>query len=180
MQPQGFFIHDEVLKLKAYVLLSQLLATYEFEKLAYSFDSPDVVNELIGCGDQELQKNIMSLAALARTNDDVRGGLAAHFSAHPKGVGTLSIDDGAPEPLSPREACNKIIHNKTVKLAGELTSVHPLYADAYALNRITDDQEYRVPFLSICGQAQGKNGKKWEAKVNMVQWIFAVAFFGGF
>lgn len=180
MQIQGFFIHDETLKLKGYVLLSQLLAMNEFDKLAYSFDAPDAVNELIECGDQELQKNIMSFAALSRANDDVRGGLTTHFEKHPKGVGTLTIADQAATALSPREACNKIIHNETVKLEFEVTTVHPLYADAYAINGIDDDLEYRVPFLSISGQAQGKNGKKWEAKVNMIQWIFAVAFFGGF
>lgn len=55
--------------------------------------------------------------------------------------------------------------------------MHPLYAEAYKLNNITDDKEYRIPVLTLSGERQ--NGKGWTAEVNMIQWIMALAYFGG-
>ncbi|SFI37697.1 hypothetical protein SAMN04515618_12026 [Collimonas sp. OK307] len=178
MYQQGLYIYEETLQHHAYVLLSQLLAMHEFENLAYYPGCADVVSALMGVGEPELNRNIMSLAALSRANDDARGGLAIHLEQAPKGVGVITKNGGGDEVLSAREACNKIIHNTAVKLEFEATTEHPLYADAYKLNSIEDNKEYRVPFLILSGKAQGVNGKEWLARINMIQWIFAVANFG--
>lgn len=175
MYEQGFYAWEETLKHNAYILMCQLLAMENFGKLAYFSDAPDLVNDLLSAGDPELNKNIMSLAALARANDDSRSGLAQHSAQHPNGVGTLT-QDGNDAVLTAREACNKLIHSKSSSLTFESTTEHPLYAEAYRLNGIEDDEEYRIPFLTLRGERQ--NGREWVARVNMVQWIFAVAGFG--
>ncbi|GAA5012949.1 hypothetical protein GCM10025794_01130 [Massilia kyonggiensis] len=150
---------------------------HEIEKLAYYPGCNDAVETLLAVGDPELNRNIMSLAALARANDDGRGGLKTHFEQNPNGVGTLT-KNGQSEPLSPREACNKIIHNTTVQLTFEVTVEHPLYAEAYRKNNVVDDKEYRVPYLEITGKGQGEGGKPWSARVDLIKWIFATALFG--
>lgn len=175
MYEQGFYAWEETLKHTAYVLMCQLLSMESFGKLAYFSDAPDAVNDLLGWGEAELNKNIMSLAALARANDDARQGLAWHSEQHPAGVGTLT-QDGKAEALTAREACNKLIHSKSSKLIFETTREHPLYAEAYRLNGIEDDNNYRVPFLEVTGERQ--NGREWVARVDMIKWIFAVTGFG--
>jgi len=175
MYEQGFYAWEGTLKHTAYILMCQLLSMESFGKLAYFSDAPDAVNDLLGWGDAELNKNIMSLAAFARANDDARKGLARHSEHHPTGVGTLTQDD-TEEALTAREACNKLIHSKSSKLIFETTRAHPLYAEAYRLNNIEDDSEYRLPFLEVTGERQ--NGREWTARVDMIKWIFAVAAFG--
>lgn len=177
MFKQTLYIHEETLQHHAYVLLCQLLSMHEIEKLAYYPGCNDAVESLLAVGEPELNRNIMSLAALARANDDGRGGLKAHLAQHPNGVGTLT-KNGQSETLSPREACNKIIHNTTVRLTFVTTTAHPLYAEAYRLNKVQDNRDYCVPYLEITGKGQGEAGKPWSARVNLIQWIFAIALFG--
>lgn len=177
MFQQALYIHEETLQHHAYVLLCQLLSMHEIEKLAYYPGCNDVVESLLAVGEPELNRNIMSLAALARANDDGKGGLKAHLAQNPGGVGTLTKNDQY-EALSPREACNKIIHNTTVRLTFEVTADHPLYSEAYRQNKVEDDKEYRVPYLEITGKGQGEGGKPWSARVDLIKWIFAIATFG--
>jgi hypothetical protein len=177
MFQQALYIHEETLQHHAYILLCQLLSMHEIEKLAYYPGCNDAVETLLAVGDPELNRNIMSLAALARANDDGRGGLKTHFEQNPSGVGTLT-KNGQSEPLSPREACNKIIHNTTVQLTFEVTAEHPLYADAYRRNNVEDHKDYRAPYLEITGKGQGEGGKPWSARVDLIKWIFAAALFG--
>lgn len=177
MSEQALYIYEETLQQHAYILLCQLMSMHEIENLAYSFGVHDAVASLMAVGEPELNRNVMSLAALARANDDSREGLKTHLVKNPAGVGTLTRNDLI-EILSAREACNKIIHNTTVRLIFETTTEHPLYAEAYRQNRIEDDREYRVPYLEITGRGQGEGGKPWEARVDLVKWIFAAAFFG--
>lgn len=178
MPPQGFYIEEESLKTLAYNLVSQLLAMHDLDNLAYSPYAPDAVNDLLQFGEKEWVRNAMSLAALSRANDDTRGGLKEHLTRFPHGVGTLTIEGQEDKVLSPRDACNKIIHNTSVELDFEVTRDNPLYTEAYKLNWIQTDCEYRVPYLLIQGKGQGEKGKAWNAKVNMIQWIFAAAYFG--
>lgn len=105
MYEQGFHACEETLRHHAYILMCQLLAIENFADLAYYPGAPDVINDLLGLEEPEMNKNIMSLAALARANDDARDGLAQHAKNHPSGVGTL-IQNGATEVLTAREACN--------------------------------------------------------------------------
>jgi hypothetical protein len=174
---QGFYGFEETLRHHAYLLLCQLFAMFEFNKLAYYEDAPDVVNDLLAVEEPELNKNIMMLAALARANTDARGGLAAHEKEHPNGVGTISVEGKEDAILTAREACNKIIHCIDVKLEFVTEKEHPLYAEAYKGAGIKDDKEYRVPYLHLNGKAQ--NGNPWTARLNMVQWTMAIAMFGG-
>jgi hypothetical protein len=177
MFQQALYIHEETLQHHAYILLCQLLSMREIENLAYYPGCNDAVETLLAVGEPELNRNIMSLAALARANDDGRDGLKAHLVQNPGGVGTLTRN-GKPEILSVREACNKIIHNTKVQLTFETTSEHPLYAEAYRANKIDDDRDYRVPYLEITGKSQGEGGKPWSAQVDLIKWIFATALFG--
>lgn len=177
MFEQALYVHEETLQHHAYILLCQLLSMREIENLAYYQGCHDVVAVLLAVGEPELNRNIMSLAALARANDDGRDGLKTHLAQNPSGVGTLTRN-GQSEVLSAREACNKIIHNITVRLTFETTKEHPLYAEAYRQNKIDDNRLYHVPYLEITGQGQGEKGKPWEARVDLIKWIFATALFG--
>ncbi|WP_070360944.1 hypothetical protein [Duganella sp. HH105] len=177
MSEQALYIHEETLQKHAYILLCQLMSMHDIENLAYYPGCHDAVASLMATGEPELNRNIMSLAALARANDDSRDGLKTHLAENPAGVGTLTRNEKS-EILSAREACNKIIHNTSVRLTFETTVEHPLYAEAYRQNKIDDDREYRVPYLAIAGKGQGEGGKPWVARVDLIKWIFATALFG--
>ncbi|QZA78579.1 hypothetical protein K4H28_03950 [Deefgea tanakiae] len=177
MISQGIYISDETLRYSAYILLCQLLASKPFEELAYYPDCDDVVNSLMSIGDNEMKKNIMLLAALSRTNDDIRDCLKQHDIDHPDGVGLLEVA-GKDKVLNAREACNKIIHNETATLEFSSQDEHPLYAKAFRENGIAKSKEYLVPFLIVTGRKQGDKGAEWSARINLIQWIFALSEFG--
>jgi hypothetical protein len=164
------------LKWHSYILLCQLFATEEFSKLTFDAHAPDVFNDLLGIEEQELNKNVMMLAALGRSSDDALDGLTAHNDKYPNGVGTLQIENVI-SVLSAREACNKIIHAQDAQLVFRSAQEHPMYAEIYKSKGIVDDNTYRLPFFRLNGTLPGKNGKAWNAEVNLIQWVLAVTYF---
>jgi hypothetical protein len=174
---QGFYGWEDTIHQHAYILLCQLFALSEFEKLAHWGGPPDAFQTLLGREEPEFNKNIMTLAALARANDDAGRGLGEYMKRNPEGVGTLTVD-GNEEILTAREACNKIIHSKVARVETIESREHPVYAKIHKSKGIVDTKTYQLPLLYLSGRQAGKKGKEWAAKVNLIRWVIAVAFFG--
>ena len=173
---QGFYGWEDTIHQHAYILLCQLFALSEFEKLAHWGGPPDAFQTLLGREEPEFNKNIITLAALARANDDAGKGLGEYMKRNPEGVGKLTVD-GNEQTLTAREACNKIIHSREANVKMTETQEHPVYAKIHRAKGIVDTTTYQVPLLHLRGRQTGKNGKEWGAEVNLIRWIIAVAFF---
>lgn len=173
---QGFHAYEETIHHHAYLLLCQVFAQEQFEKLAHWDGPPDAFQTILACETPEFNKNIMTLAALARANDDAAYGLSEHEKRVPEGVGELTVG-AIKSVLTAREACNKIIHAKSAVLRYVESGEHPVYAKIRRELSQLDSQTYQVPILSLSGRLPGKGGKAWLAEVNVIQWVIAVAFF---
>ena len=174
MREQGFHARDEILEREGYKLLCLVLAKYDLEKLQYYNGANDVFEQLMEHENTELNTSIMSLAALARANDDVGGGLKAHDDENTDGVGILIVE-GKETKLSSREACNKIIHSKSAIWRLDETDEHPLYEEKYKERGITLDINYKNPVLLLEGV---NNKKEWKAEVNVIKWVISAAYWG--
>lgn len=105
-----YFSHDELLQHEAADLLGDLFALYEFEEYDVFHDRQDLFYELASHVDERIGRRLLTLAALARVNDDVGAGLRKHGKDRPDGVGLIKEGGNAETMLTAREACNKIIH----------------------------------------------------------------------
>jgi hypothetical protein len=171
MREQGFHARDEILEREGYKLLCIVLAKYELQKLQYMNGAPDVFEQLMGQENTELNASIMSLAALARANDDAGGGLKAHNNENTDGVGILIIE-GNSTTLSAREACNKIIHSTSAAWRLDETEKHPLYEKQYKERGIELGLIYKNPVLLLEGVNNGKEWKSGGCKSDCVNTYF--------
>ena len=120
-----FFHSEEQFQEEALRFLSLVYSVYEFDSYYVFGDPRDSFHELQWKAEREVAKSIVTLASLARVNDDYGDGLKAHQTRFPTGVGIL-IEDGVRKPLTSREACNKIIHATDAKWHFKHSSKHPI------------------------------------------------------
>src|SRR5262245_55035402 len=105
-----FFAPEDLIREEASSLLADLYALYEFETYKIFDDFRDSFSEVASQVDERISRRLLSLATLARVNDDLGGGLAVHATRKAEGVGLL-IEGRKESVLTAREACNKIIHS---------------------------------------------------------------------
>ena len=111
-------------------MMCTMLALYDFPGLylysgEYPHNDPDPLDELRQFEDADYSENLVMLSSLARANDDERGTLKNLEKNFPDGVGNLA-ENGKTIALTPREACNKVIHANTIRFDLNWSKEHPI------------------------------------------------------
>jgi len=152
--PEGQNIHGHLpnsdgIALDLYRLLTIFLSDKELAMMG-SGRTDDPVENLRQFGDDEITRILITTAITARILDD--GGRLQQTK--PDQCGELIVDLERPAdviPLTLREACNKIIHMKSMH--GDVSEV--------------DGKRHLNPILYFYGQQKTKN---WKATLNIVEY----------
>jgi len=173
----GHFISDDRLIRLGHQLLCALLAAYDFPDLYrdrgdYPHHDPDPLDDLRSLEDSDFSENLVMLSALARANDDERQTLEAVEKVLPNGVGTLE-ENGTNKPLTPREACNKIIHAKTISYQLDWSEEHPVWNKFYERQRAVVKGKFKNPRITATGTTQ--SGREWKAEINAINFLLGVS-----
>lgn len=169
-QSKAHLISDAQLIKSGYRVLCIALAAYEWNPLRRD-DDPDPLDGLLQFEDEELSEELLKLSALARANDDALNVLDQSAKSFPDGVGTLS-SNGKTLPLSPREACNKIIHAREMRLDLSRSDKNPIWEKWYASQGHSVRGDFKVPALLLEGE-HFQTGS-WKARLELVPFIYAV------
>ncbi len=170
MAREGHLISDNTLVKTGYRLLSYIYALYEWDSLHRDSDQ-DEIHDLTQFEDEEISENLVSLAALARACDDECGGLKRYDDHREGGVGSIKID--AEKTLTAREACNKIIHAEKIQYDLVVSERNPAYDWWYKKQGEDVKGRFKAPALILNGKLPGKDGKPWEARVEIVPFVIA-------
>lgn len=155
-----------------YRLLCSLFSAYDFP-VFYRDDDPDPLDDFLQYSDEEISQNLVTLAAITRACDDELGMLKDIEPNFPEGVGLLKPEGEKDKPLTIREACNKIIHAKVVNYDLACSEENPIWGRWYKDKGYDVKNKYKTPALQLEGKHQ--NGKKWEARVELVPFILAAS-----
>jgi hypothetical protein len=171
----GHFISDERLIRLGHQLLCALFAAYDFPSLyreKFPYHDPDPMDDLRSLEDSDLSEQLVMLSALARANDDEHQTLSAVKKVLPDGVGTID-ENGTTKVLTPREACNKIIHAKTISFEPDWSEEHPIWHRFYKRQNAEVKGKYKNPRITVTGTAQ--NGQGWKADINAINFLLSVS-----
>lgn len=171
MRDQGFFATEDAIQEQATSVLADFYALYEMQQYTIFEDPRDTFYYVQGLIADRLERAILTLASLARANDDGGEGFRLHSKKRPEGVGTL-IEVETTSVLTAREACNKIIHAKTAKFAFDEERGHPIYQHLLVRDFGEFDRTFKRPKIYVTGERHG--GKGWAATIDVVLWIHAV------
>ena len=156
-------------------MISLMLASYDFPKLYREeppYHDPDPLDDLRQFEDADFSENLVMISALARVNDDERGTLTSLEANFPDGVGLLT-ENGNQLALSPREACNKIIHAKSISFEQEWSTEHPIWHRYFGRQGVEVNDNYKNPKLIVDGERQ--NGREWKAEINAINFLLSVS-----
>ena len=168
----GHFISDERVMRLGHQLLCVLLAAYDFPNLYRGDGDPDPLDDLRSLEDSDLSERLVMLAALARANDDEHQSLTAVKKVLPDGVGSIE-QNGTTKVLTPREACNKIIHANKISIESDWSEEHPIWHKFYKRQNAEMKGRYKNPRITIIGTAQ--NGQDWKAEINAINFLLSVS-----
>jgi len=167
----GHFTNDTSLIKTGHRLLSCLFASYDYALLRRD-DDPDPMDDFQQFEDEEISEWILTLAAIARVTDDELGTLKNVEINFPDGVGLLA-EGGKQVALTIREACNKIIHAKTVRYEFAWAEENPIWGRWFRAQGHEIKGKYKAPALLLEGTRQ--NGVTWKARVELVPFVVAAA-----
>jgi hypothetical protein len=132
-------------------LLAIFLASKNFAKLCESYPGEgfDPIYKIQEVEEDEITRILLSLAITARVVDDRENNVFERYSAS---CGTIQKDilSEEVEILDLREACNKIIHAKSVRYDVEELNI----------------QIYLNPFIYLYGSVQGK---QWRVNLDIIK-----------
>ena len=172
----GLLINDEPLIKLGHRLLCLFFSAYDFEVFYRDLDppvrDPDPLDDLRQFEENEISETLLTLAALARACDDEYGLLGTSGNAFPNGVGALTTDKGV-EPLTLREACNKIVHAKSLAYDLAKGCENPIWGKWYKDQGHTVTGDFKAPAIIIKGTRQ--NGTDWEARLEIVPFVYGVS-----
>lgn len=172
----GHFISNDMLTKLGHRILSTSFAAYEYEKLYREADAvtrdPDPLDHLRAYEESEISENLITLASLARADDDQWETLKYGDITFPDGVGTLK-KKGESNPLKVREACNKIIHANTMTHDFSRTERHPIWQKWYRSQRVDIKGDFLAPAIILTGTSQ--SGIDWEARLELISYVYAVS-----
>lgn len=171
MREQGFFATEDAIKEQSISVLADFYALYEMKQYTIFEDPRDTffyVQELIA---DRLERALLTLASLARANDDGGEGFSLHSEKRPEGVGTV-IEGETELVLTAREACNKILHAKAAKFELDEERGHPIYQHLLVRDFGEFDRTFKRPKIHVTGERN--SGKGWAATIDVVLWIHAV------
>ncbi len=172
----GLLINDEPLIKLGHRLLCLFFSLYDFEAFYRDPDprlrDPDPLDNFRQFEENEISENLLTLAALARACDDEYNLLGEANKAFPRGVGTLTTN-GKVEPLTIREACNKIIHAQSLAYDLARGTENPIWDKWYRDQGHTVTGDFKTPAIFVKGTRQ--NGKIWEARIELVPFVYGVS-----
>jgi hypothetical protein len=173
----GHFISDDRLIRLGHQLLCALFAAYDFPDLYrdrgdYPHHEPDPIDDLRSLEDSDFSEHLVMLSALARVNDDERQTLSTVEKVLPNGVGALE-ENGTTKPLTPREACNKIVHAKKISYELDWCEEHPIWNRFYEKQRAEVRGKFKNPRITVTGATQ--SGREWKAEINAINFLLAVS-----
>ena len=167
---EGLMLSETTLARTGYRLLAFLYAEYEWKPL-HRDDDADVIDDFVSESDDRMSEELVSLAAMARAADDELGTLSSLAKVFPGGVGTLTTG-GATSSLSPREACNKVLHARKFYYRLEFSEQNPLYAAYYEARGVSVIGQFKDPALVLEGEHRGAS---WVAEIKAVPFVFATS-----
>lgn len=142
--------------LELHRLVCIFLASRSFADLRQApVEYPDVLDPLLEREDEEITRILLSVAITARVVDDREEKL---FELVAGNCGALEEGE-ATNPLTLREACNKIIHATKLR---------------FDFSETETGQRYLNPTLYLYGQRH--NGSPWKASLDIIQ--FAKEYVG--
>jgi hypothetical protein len=152
-------------------------AAYDFESFYRDLEEPmlrdsDPLDDFRQFEENEISETLLTLAALARACDDEYDLLGIADSSFQLGVGTLTTDKGV-EPLTLREACNKIVHAQSLVYDLAKGTENPIWGKWYKDQGHTVTGDFKAPAIIIKGIRQ--NGKSWEARIELVPFVYGVS-----
>jgi hypothetical protein len=157
----GFFFDVQAFRLDLYRLLSAFLSTAEYARLSRGIETERLSDLAIEFQEAEITRLLVTVAATVRVIQDREGAPAKKFA----GVcGHLFPDVGSKlkEPLSLREACNKIIHAKRFNFDAKPLPV---------ADRGLPNPTYTLrPLLHLYGN---QRSTEWKAELNVLQFVLA-------
>lgn len=175
----GLLINDEPLIKLGHRLLSIFFAAYDFEIFYRDLDphtrDADPLDDFRQFEESEISEILLTLAALARACDDENSLLGIADKAFPKGVGTLTTNNGI-VPLTLREACNKIVHAQSLVYDLAKGTENPIWGKWYSDQGHSVTGDFKTPAILIKGTRQ--NGKSWEARLELVPFVYGVSIEG--
>jgi len=167
---EGLLLSDTTLARTGYRLLALLYAEYEWEDLRRD-DDPDVLDDFVAESIDRISEDLVALAAMARAADDEMGSLSLLKQVFPSGVGTLRTG-GTTTLLSPRGACNKILHARKFNYRLAFSEINPLYANYYRRMGIERTGRFKSPVLILEGEHYGST---WVAEIEAVPFVIATS-----
>ena len=167
---EGLMLSETTLARTGYRLLAFLYAEYEWKPL-HRDDEADVIDDFVAESDDRMSEELVSLAAMARAADDELATLSSLSKVFPAGVGSLTIG-GTTTPLSPREACNKVLHARKFYYRLVFSEQNPLYAAYYEARGINVSGQFKDPVLVLEGEHRGVS---WLAEIRAVPFVFATS-----
>lgn len=167
---EGLLLSDTTITRTGYRLLCLLYAEYEWVQLRRD-DEHDVLDDFAAESTDLISEDLVALAAMARAQDDEFQSLSLLKNTFPAGVGSLE-SSGKVVPLTPREACNKILHARKFYYKLELSETNPLYERYYQRLGCTRRGTFKAPRLVLEGE---RNGEAWRAEVEAVLFVIALA-----
>ena len=167
---EGLLLSGTTITRTGYRLLCLLYAEYEWGEL-HRDDEYDVLDDLAAESTDLISEDLVALAAMARAQDDEFKSLSLLSSTFPAGVGSLE-SGGQTVPLTPREACNKVLHARKFYYKLDRSETNPLYERYYQRRGITRRGAFKTPKLILEGE---RNGKPWRAEVEAVPFVIALA-----
>jgi len=167
---EGLMLSDSTITRTGYRLLCSLYAEYEWNSLRRD-DEHDVLDDFVAESDDRISEDLVSLAAMARASDDELETLSSLDAVFPNGVGTLTVGAEVSD-LSPREACNKVLHARKFHCRLELSDTNPLYEAYYRSQGQTVRGQFKNPILVIEGDHRRV---PWTAEIFAVPFIIATS-----
>jgi hypothetical protein len=163
-------LSDDRLRNIGYRLICSVFAEYEWDKLRRDSD-PDVLDNFLAGSDSEISELLVSLASLARVTDDARDTLGIASTVFPHGVGALR-SRGQDQPLTPREACNKVLHSESVRWHFDTQERNPLYEHYYQAVGLNFKGTFKAPRAVLAGRL---HREEWEANLLVIPFVIATA-----
>ena len=167
---EGLLLSETTLNRTGFRLLALLYAEYEWGELRRD-DDPDVLDNFTAEATDLISEDLVALAAMARAQDDELQTLTLLQTVFPQGVGTLH-SGRATQALTPREACNKILHARKFHYRLDFSETNPLYEHLYKRMGWRRTGRFKSPILVLEGE---RNREPWQAQVEAVPFIIATS-----
>lgn len=167
---EGLLLSETTITRTGFRLLALLYAEYEWGDLRRD-DEHDVLDDFTAESSDLISEDLVALAAMARAQDDELKTLSLLRDTFPAGVGTLRFEHQVIS-LTPREACNKVLHARKFYYKLEFCERNPLYERYYQRKDIERIGKFKSPLLVLEGQ---RNGIPWVAEVEAVPFVIALS-----